>query len=140
MWIGAECEGSTSLGEKTLFIRRVTPAFIQNPVALTNGGKIKRVWFCKEFTNYAALRTIAKHFDDVCVEITPKLYENTPPDILDSFHIYMKINYKLKDGDHVSIGSPYREETFKLGTGMKCVPEDYLADIKVDLRPDHAKN
>lgn len=131
LWIGKECEGKAGINMLTVFIREISEELANDPKRLTNQGKFRRVWFCKEFKNWKQLRAIAEQFDEVCVEVTPKNWDNVPRDILAKYRIYLKVNYPLKDGDHVSVGLPFHEETFLVGEGKRNKPEDYMSDIKV---------
>lgn len=135
IWSGEEIEGTESLGEKTRFIRKlevkpqeVTDEFIQT---LTRDGTIKRIWFCKEFTNWDLLRSLAKHFEKVCLEVESRTFDNVPRDIKMECTLYFKLNFILKSGDFVCVGPPYQDEAFKIGEGKKVQPEQYLKDVKV---------
>jgi hypothetical protein len=139
IWRGAEVEGTTAVGEETLFIRsldaNVRPEDFENGTelvkAMTRNGRIKRVWFCKEFSNWPMIRAISKHFKTSCLEVTPKQYDNLPRDLKAEFTIYLKINFPLKEGDFVCVGPPFMDESFQIGTGKKVKPEDYASDIKI---------
>lgn len=133
VWVGCEVEGSSGLGEKTLFIRQLTVA---NPLTtdfsfLTKGGTISRVWFCKEFTDWRTLRAIRRLFSETCVEVTPKTIENVPKDIRNECRLYLKVNVSLKKGDYVCVGPPFSDESFEMGTGHSVKETDYLKDQKL---------
>jgi hypothetical protein len=138
IWRGAEIEGVSGLGDETLFIRKfdTTPeSFAAGGQALidkmTHKGMCRRVWFCKEFTNWGLLRVIARHFKTVCIEATPKTYDNLPRDFKANFTIYLKLNFLLKEGDHVCVGASFQDEAFCVGTGAKVRPEQYANDVKI---------
>ena len=131
-WRGPEVEGTEGLGLPTLFIRRL-PGVARHLTddQLTLNGSHKRVWFCKEFTDWKLLRRIAKLFESVGVEATPQSYENIPKDIRDKHTIYLKVDVRLKRGDHVCIGPAFHDEIFVTGKGVSMDPQEYLKDIKI---------
>ncbi len=138
IWVGGEVEGSSDLGATTLFIRALnsTPEEFEQlskdlVPRLTKKGTITRVWFCKEFQNWPLIRVIAKHFKTVCLEVTPKGYDNLPRDFKTDYTIYLKVPFMLKKGDHICVGAAFQDEAFQIGTGNRVSPEQYLNDVKV---------
>ena len=138
IWIGKEIEGQSDIGVETLFIRRLNSTAeefekLKDDLGpkLTRRGTIKRVWFCKEFQNWPLLRVIAKHFKTVCLEVTPKGYDNLPREFKTDFIIYLKVPFMLKKGDHVCVGAAFQDESFQIGKGNRVSPEQYANDVRV---------
>ncbi len=135
IWRGEEIEGTASLGESTLFIRKLDASPDDIPekliATMTKDGKVRRVWFCKEFTNWPLLRFLAKHFDKVCLEASTRTYDNVPRDIKMEYTIYFKLNFPLKNGDFICVGPAFSDEAFEIGKGAKVNPEQYLKDTKI---------
>lgn len=137
IWIGKEIEGTTALGEETLFIRVLDISASdakKNPNLrdmLTKKGRIKRVWFCAEYHNWPLLREITKFFTTTCLEVTPASLGCIPKDVVDTCIVYFKLNVRLKVGDHICVGPPYQDEAFQIGQGQKVTPEQYAQDIKI---------
>ena len=128
IWTGREVEGPVDRGEPTVFIREYNVPVSNDHSILTNKGKIRRVWFCKEFTNWPLLQAVALEFDRVCVEVEPKNYGNLPMNIRRTARIYLKVAVPLKDGDIVCVGRPFYDESFAMGCGQKVTKEDYSQD------------
>ena len=133
LWLGAEIEGHTGLGARTLFIRRL-------PVAITaewlvEKSKADRVWFCKEFKDWPRLEAIASKFPsaNVCIEIEAPVYRSLPAAFRKDYVIYVKVPsvVGLKAGDHVCVGAAFSDESFMIGTGAKVNPGDYGADTRI---------
>jgi hypothetical protein len=137
MWIGREIEGTSDLGEETLFIRKLDISrneFKENlelPKVLNRNGRIQRVWFCKEIMNWPLIREIIKHFKTSCLEATLGRVPAIPLDLLAQCTIYVKVDVRLKKGDHICIGPSYEDESFCIGTGNKVTPEQYAQDIRI---------
>lgn len=138
IWKGPEIEGTDSIGVQTLFIRSLS-AFPGVSAAsdlsfLRKSSKCSRVWFCKEFKDWPLLEAIAKHFDEVCVEVEPKCYVSVPKRIKKRVKIYLKVVLPepLKEGDFICVGEPFRDEAFKFGAGASVCMEQYLKDIKIN--------
>jgi hypothetical protein len=132
IWTGLEIEGSSEIGETTLFIRELVVTDLEADYSFMNrGGSIKRIWFCKEFVDWPFLRVLSKHFAIVCIEATPKTYENIPKDIRSNFRIYLKVKQELKPGDFICVGPGFMDEAFQIGTGKKVTPEMYQNDIRI---------
>lgn len=137
VWVGPEVEGSSGLGERTLFIRQLPAEW-----ALTIDSDLKqlrkrsnstRVWFCKEFLNWPMLEAIAAHYEpgNVCIEVEPNCFESLPRRFRQNYRIYVKLDLPLKPGDHVCVGPAFSDESFEMGHGSKVLPEQYLKDIKI---------
>lgn len=138
IWLGPEVEGTSEIGEQTLFIRKLSCTAEEFRAqqsdlvpSLTRRGVVRRVWFCKEFTSWPLIRLIAPHFKTVCLEVSAKGYDNLPRDFRTSYTIYLKLPFMLKKGDHVCVGADYQDEAFCIGTGAIVSPESYLNDKKV---------
>lgn len=137
VWKGPEIEGHSSKGVQTLFIRslekfpRIAPT--DDLSFLRTNSKCSRVWFCKEFKNWAMIKAIGKHFDEVCIEVEPKCLLAIPLKLRETCRIYLKVILPapLKAGDHVCVGLPFADEAFEIGTGATVKPEDYQKDIKI---------
>jgi hypothetical protein len=133
MWLGPEIEGTASRGVQTLFIRSLSA---YSGLKITDdlsflARKANRVWFCKEFTNWVLMQAIAKHFQEVCVEVEPKCFENIPLVIRQRARIYLKVAVPLKPGDHICVGPAFEDESFAIGQGIKVDPKDYYADRRI---------
>lgn len=137
VWKGPEIEGYVSKGVQTLFIRSLAKFPDIKPTDdlsfLRRNSGCKRVWFCKEFTNWGLLKAIGAHFDEVCIEVEPKCLLSIPERLRRTARIYLKIvlPVALKTGDHVCVGLPFADESFEIGKGARVAPKDYLRDIKI---------
>lgn len=137
VWIGSEIEGTASRGVRTLFIRSLarfsSVSATDDWAFIRTQSKCSRVWFCKEFTQWSILRVIAKHFDEVCVEVEPQRLLCIPRNIRKMARLYLKVTLpeELKAGDHVCVGLPFADEAFEIGKGVKVNPSDYLKDVKI---------
>lgn len=133
IWKGGEIEGSKDLGVQTLFIRELKVDEKADLSFLPAKSKCKRVWFCKEFTDWKLLKRIAALFETVCIEVEPKNLESIPIEFRKKYNIYLKVilNYDLKPGDFVCVGKPYEDEAFAIGSGNKVKPEQYGKDIRI---------
>lgn len=139
IWVGKEIEGNTELGVTTLFIRAI-PSVSADPTKdfsfMTKLGEseITRVWFCKEFTNWALLEAIARHFKSVCIEVTPERLICIPQRFRERYQIYVKVSFgrlNLKKGDVICVGPAFADEAFTIGEGAKVQPDLYLNDLKI---------
>jgi len=132
LWKGKEIEGDKDLGVLTLFVRRAELQAILD--ALSEDPTITRVWFCHEFREYKAMQTLFRQFKKhtFCVEVTEKSSERLPRWVWDKLTVYYKLRVSLKAGDFVSVGEAYADETFRLGTGAKVLPDQYLPDVCLD--------
>ena len=156
VWLGREIEGTTDLGEWTLFVREIPlgetfkslwqKALIALPYA--NRGEIvgKRIWFCEEFFHqpirwgfiYEALEA---GFTKVCLCFvfpfhSPALdwFIRSSPFPKESVQTYLKLSSDLKflkPGDHICIGDKFADESFCIGQGKKVTPADYRNDIRI---------
>lgn len=138
IWCGAEVEGTSGVGEKTLFIRSLRKYPHTSPADdwsfLATKSKCTRVWFCKEFTNWPLMHAIARHFPEgnVCVEFIPQSFSCLPYKVRKKYRLYMKVDVDgLKPGDQVCVGPPFSDETFEIGTGVRVTPTDYLNDVRI---------
>jgi hypothetical protein len=138
LWTGKEIEGDKDLGTETLFIRKLDTTAEDFRKAgqtlvdsMTRKGAIKRVWFTKEFKNWALLREIAKHFQTVCLEVSYKEYDHLPQDFKARFTLYVKFPVMMKAGDFICVGPAFQDEAFRIGTGNKVSPEAYVHDKKI---------
>jgi hypothetical protein len=147
IWKGPEIEGTEGVGIATLFIRSLsdfeglTPESDFSLFAQKSG--CKRVWFCKEFylseptdTNgkfiaWKLIEAIGQHFEEMCLEVEPQSIQCVPKSIRAKARIYVKVNVELKPGDFICVGPAFNDESFKIGTGAKVTPEQYLQDIKI---------
>lgn len=137
VWVGPEIEGTQDVGVRTLFIRSLEDFPSLRPTddlsVFRTNSKCPRVWFCKEFTDWPMLRSLARHFESVCIEVEPKAVLGIPADLRRTARIYYKVVLvePPKDGDMVCIGLPFQDEAFEIGKGAKVKPEDYRRDTKV---------
>lgn len=137
VWIGKEIEGTSCIGQETLFVRALKGVTALNAGALkstlTRNGRIERVWFCKEFSDWDTLRAIAKMFKHVCIEATPKTYETLPSEFRteSKYRIYLKVSMSLKPGDFICVGPAFSDESFEVGTGTKVNPSQYNNDTRI---------
>jgi hypothetical protein len=136
LWTGAEIEGTSELGSKTLFIRSLSDFNVvdqkQFAEQLAELSGCKRVWFCKEFRDWKFLENIASHFESVCIEALPNNYVNIPKRIRLKYRIYVKVIMpNLKPGDFICVGEPFMDEAFEIGKGATVKPEDYLKDKRI---------
>lgn len=136
LWIGGEVEGTADIGVKTLFVRSLpqecatsSPETLRD--VLTQRGTIRRVWFCKEFTDWKLMMRVARLFPSVCVEATMETYHTLPGKAREDFSIYLKVPLRLKSSDHICVGPAFCDESFRVGTGAKVHPEAYLSDVKI---------
>jgi len=137
IWKGPEIEGYAAKGVSTLFIRslekypRIKPT--DDLSFLRKVSKCSRVWFCKEFTNWALIKAIKVHFDEACLEVEPKCLLSIPEKLRKECRIYLKVSLPvpLKEGDHVCTGLPFADEAFEIGKGAKVAPNEYLKDVKI---------
>jgi hypothetical protein len=133
LWVGAEIEGASDLGERTIFVRFL-PAGTTGEF-LREKTKANRIWFCKEFTDWHRLRKIAEAFDPskVCIEVMLNRYNSLPSDFRQRFRIYVKVPelHGMKPGDHVCIGLPFQDEAFQVGNGKRVASSDYEKDIRI---------
>lgn len=135
VWYGHEIEGTEDLGEETLFVRKLpiaieklTDAFINQ---LTKKGHIERIWFCANFREWEKMRKLLPHFKKVCLEVNLRYYYMVPPDVRNKARLYFKVPVPLKPGDFVCVGLPFRDESFKIGSGVRVTPQQYSKDIKI---------
>ena len=135
IWVGKEVEGTTNVGVTTLFIRSLEGFHIDPETSDLSFFRKKtgasRVWFCREFVDWKLLKRIAKEFDEVCIEVEPKCFENIPLALRDKAIIYLKVDTPLKPGDFVCVGPAFHDESFKIGSGSKVKPQDYLQDKRI---------
>ena len=138
IWRGQEIEGKQGVGQETLFIREffpnvksmdITPAILAK---MNRNGHTKRVWFCKEFTDWEMIRELAKGFEVVCLEVNHRTFNTVPWDVRRLCVLYYKVKAKgLKRGDHICAGEPFRDEAFVVGEGVKVTTSEYMKDIKI---------
>jgi hypothetical protein len=125
IWEGKEIEGTTELGVLTLFVRRGNyQKFLDF---------YERVWFCKEYDNWQNILSTAKSGKSVCLEVTMETLPKVPKDVLESVQIYLKIEAKLKENDHICIGTAFKDEALRIGSGQKVFPEQYKDDRLLEL-------
>ncbi len=142
-WTGAEIEGITDVGDRTLFIREIChqswfSRFVQglrpDTVALVKD-HYPRVWFCSEFREWRTIKEILAVTQRVCIEVdvTNLAGEMPPVSILmdPKVVIYYKVPVPVREGDHVCVGLPFNDEAFLIGTGKKVAPESYMQDIEI---------
>lgn len=130
-WIGGEVEGHTDIGAKTLFIRRLSHSLAYYFSYAHAPHNIKRIWFCKEFTDWPKMRSFIPVFPQRVLEVGRENYHAVPHDIRDKFQFYFKVPYVLRPGDHVCVGPAFGDESFVIGTGRTVSPADYLADVRI---------
>jgi hypothetical protein len=131
IWEGPEIEGHSQLGEMTLFVRRgdFRPYLLQK--------KYKRVWICREFYNWALLSdVITNHITEgqiVAIEVTPNTIGGVPDWVFETLEVHYKWAVNPKKGDHVCLGQPFHEYSFKIGDEKPSVnPTMYLNDKRLD--------
>ena len=135
IWKGPEVEGTKSKGVQTLFIRSLAQFSAISADAdfgfFRSKSKCSRVWFCKEFTDWKKVKAIAKHFDEVCIEVEPKCYDSIPASLRKKARIYLKVDTQLKAGDFICVGPAFSDESFEIGTGATVKPDDYAKDTRI---------
>jgi len=132
VWKGREIEGTIDRGEWTLFVRVLVPdvAFLSH--IQDTHPELNRVWFCAEFRNWSIVRESFGLFDKVCIEVLSHDADSMPPeDIAQHARIYLKVKWDLKDGDHVCVGSSFKDESFDIGNGEPVAPQAYTKDIQI---------
>lgn len=149
IWTGPEIEGTTDLGEKTVFIRRLRQVGITEKTDFSfipRSMKANRLWLCKEFLHdcmtdetrgWGVVRRLASYFapQKVCLEVTPATLVTLPADLRKKHRLYLKVilpaEHGLKDDDFVCVGPAYEDAAFVYGQGARVKPEQYLGDIKI---------
>ncbi len=137
MWIGREIEGQTDLGVKTLFVR-YSPAI--EIVQVLEERQIQRIWFCKEYLRGRSIEQLKSTFEileekfpgiKICIELQLSDYHQfaSALRVYGTFYLKMGDNLSLlANGDHVCIGSAFTDESFRIGSGNKVSPDQYLKD------------
>ncbi len=130
VWLGPEIEGHDSLGEKTLFIRRLNPTLPISHYFQWRLKGVNRVWFTKEFLNWNTIREFARVYEKICLETNKHTYNGIPSDLRKRARLYYKLepSVRLKDGDHICVGAAFRDESFLIGSGNAVIPEYYNRD------------
>lgn len=139
VWVGKEIEGTKDIGVQTVFIREIPGMTVEKDYKfMTMGGKVARVWFCKEFLHACAagkswdiMRKIMSLFPICAAEVEAQCVSMIPKDIYAKLTVYVKLDIKLKDGDFVCVGPAFSDESFEIGKGAKVTPEAYANDTKV---------
>lgn len=130
IWQGKEIEGTTDIGVNTLFVRR------GNPGPYLWG--FERVWFCKEFVReqgedaLAAIRTTLHLDKKVCIEVELEDMALIANAGLEKAQLYLKIEANLKHGDHICVGTAFKDEAFRMGTGAGVLPGQYAEDVRIE--------
>lgn len=124
IWEGVEIEGTTDLGEKTLFVRANDPRPYWD--------NYNRVWFCKEFIDYSTILEAHDLGKKVCYEVTLQRLPFIPQEVLDKVQVYLKIEANLKIGDHICIGTAFKDQAFMIGEGAKVEPHQYAEDKLIE--------
>ena len=133
IWEGPEIEGHSQLGEMTLFVRR------GNFLPILKNRNYKRVWFCREFCDWAALHELldSPSVDGsiFAIEVTPETLSNVPSWVFKHLEVHYKWAVDPKKGDHICLGQPFNEFSFQLDTPKASVsPDMYLGDVRLDGR------
>jgi len=138
MWTGKEIEGTTDIGEDTLFIRSASNFAIKE--ILTRSPHIKRIWFCDEYVRHLRFKHVVYKFlnellDDskykICLEVSESSLTYLNSRLYEKAQLYLKVPSVLKEGDFVCVGKPFEDEAFEIGKGAKVIPQDYSKDIKI---------
>ena len=132
-WLGREVEGTSGVGEWTLFVRDNDALANVHNVSAIMAYNPTRIWFCKEYTNYPMIEVALSSglFKEVCVEATEATYKYLPSAVKACARIYLKVPVELKVGDHLCVGPAFNDEAFCIGQGVKVCSADYAADVKV---------
>lgn len=129
VWFGYEVEGTVERRQETIFIRRLRKISLEE--VHKGHPHVYRVWFCKEFRDFVTIRRAFQYWSSVCLEVTYDELELIPEDLRRDCRVYLKIDFKLKRGDQVCVGSPYRDEAFEIGKGVAVSPSQYNQDIQI---------
>jgi len=120
IWEGNEIEGTTDMGVITLFVRRGDPSKYWD--------EYQRLWFCKEYQDYDMLLKAKNLGKIVALEVTPETLLVLPREVRLSVQLYLKIDAGLKIGDHVCVGTAFKDQAFMIGEGAKVEPWQYSGD------------
>lgn len=138
LWVGEEIEGSEATGKgiKTLFVRSLAafPSLLlpdSDLSILRTKSNCTRVWFCKEFEQWALMLRIAELFQEACLEVEPKRYSSVPMKVRKKCRVFIKVGIELKPGDVICVGPAFADESFTIGTGNKVTPEQYGNDKRI---------
>ena len=132
VWLGPEVEGQTDLGERTLFVRKASLARVEELVAAYSPS-VTRVWVCKEFACWSAIRRLKAAFGKVVIEVDRHTVGAMPKELFDGCQLYYKLPVELKQGDYVCVGPAFSDESFRVGRGDQVDPAMYRRDELIDL-------